>query len=51
MAYRVGALLGYETMEEKWKRNLECADVILEIADDLCHGCEETAEWMRKYSV
>ena len=35
----LGALLGYEAMEEKWKKNLELSDVILEIADDLCYGC------------
>lgn len=41
----LGALLGYSAMEEKWKENLELKDVILEMADDLCHGCQ-----MRKYS-
>lgn len=35
----VGALVGYDAIEEKWKRNLELHDVILEMADDLCHGC------------
>ena len=41
----LGALLGYSAMEEKWKENLELKDVILEMADDLCHGCQ-----MREYS-
>ncbi len=52
----LGALLGYEAIEEKWKRNLELADVILEMADDLCHGGRtdeysryETPDWTRKY--
>lgn len=36
----LGALLGYETIEEKWKENLELSDVVLEVADDLCHGCK-----------
>ena len=36
----LGALLGYGAIEEKWKRNLELSDVILEMADDLCHGCQ-----------
>lgn len=36
----LGALLGYHAIEEKWKKNLELSDVILEIADDLCHGCQ-----------
>ena len=35
----LGALLGYEAIEEKWKKDLEIRDVILEMADDLCHGC------------
>lgn len=36
----LGALVGYNAIEQKWKENLELADVILEIADDLCHGCQ-----------
>ena len=36
----LGALLGYQAIEEKWKKDLELSDVILEIADDLCHGCQ-----------
>ena len=35
----LGALVGYDAIEEKWKKNLELHDVILEMADDLCHGC------------
>lgn len=35
----VGALVGWEKIEEKWKKDLELRDVILEIADDLCYGC------------
>ena len=34
----LGALLGYGAIEEKWKRDLELSNVILEMADDLCHG-------------
>lgn len=52
----LGAWLGYGAIEEKWKRNLELRDVILEMADDLCYGCplEEYHEdrdprWLRKY--
>lgn len=52
----LGALLGYEAIEEKWKSSLELADVILEMADDLCHGCQmseysryEDPDWVRKY--
>ena len=35
----LGAYHGYEKIPEQWKENLECADVIDEIALDLCHGC------------
>lgn len=52
----LGALVGYKSIEEKWKQNLECADVILEMADDICHGCQMSeyssyydADWARKY--
>lgn len=52
----LGALLGYDAIEEKWKQDLELSDVILEVADDLCHGClmEEFShyydpEWASKY--
>lgn len=31
----LGALLGYDAIEEKWKTNLELIDVIIEMADDL----------------
>lgn len=52
----LGALLGYDAIEEKWKRDLELADVILEMAEDLCHGCQmneyshyRDQDWIRKY--
>ncbi len=52
----LGALVGYEAIEEKWKKNLEIADIILELADDLCFGClmneyssHKDSEWSRKY--
>lgn len=32
----LGALLGYEAIDQKWKKDLELSDVILEMADDLC---------------
>ena len=35
----LGALVGYNAIDKKWKKDLELHDVILEIADDLCHGC------------
>ena len=55
----LGALLGYNAIEEKWKVRLELKDVILEMADDLCFGCSMSeynyylgyhdADWWRKY--
>ena len=46
----LGAWLGYDLIEEKWKRNLELKRTILEIADDLYDGCRVDDEvWMRKY--
>ena len=52
----LGAIHGFNAMEKKWKTNLELMDVILEISDDLCHGCRMSEdgqlrdpEWTRKY--
>ncbi|MCR4672296.1 MAG: ADP-ribosylglycohydrolase family protein [Lachnospiraceae bacterium] len=52
----LGALLGYEAIEDKWKKDLEISEVILEIADDLCMGCRMSArssyydpDWEIKY--
>ena len=52
----LGALLGYDAMEPKWKENLELADVILELADDVFEGCRMTEYgdyrdpvWIQKY--
>lgn len=35
----MGAWLGYDAIEAKWKENLELKQVILEMAEDLCSGC------------
>ena len=52
----LGAWLGFDAIEDKWKENLELSDVILEMADDLCHGCQMSEyssyrdqDWIRKY--
>ena len=52
----LGALLGYAAIEQKWKKNLELMDVILEIADDLgtdwnANGGGSTFDqrWRKKY--
>lgn len=51
----LGALLGYEAIEERWKTDLELGNVILEIADD-CYRCQlmewaydRDTDWNRKY--
>lgn len=52
----LGALLGYSAIADPWKDNLELAEVILEMADDLCQGCRiseygtyRDPVWERKY--
>ena len=52
----LGALLGYNAIDDQWKEDLELSDVILEIADDLCHGCQiseyshyRDEDWEKKY--
>lgn len=52
----LGALLGYSAIADQWKDNLELAEVILEMADDLCQGCRiseygtyRDPAWKRKY--
>jgi len=45
----MGALYGYESLEDKWKQNLELSDVILELADDMAAGAADNEEWRRKY--
>ena len=52
----MGALVGYSSIEDKWKDHLELSDVILEVADDLCHGCQmdenshyRDPAWISKY--
>jgi len=52
----IGAIVGFENIEEKWKKNLELSDVILELADDLCtwatmdeqNKCDDP-NWLKKY--
>ena len=52
----MGALIGFEAIDAKWKEDLELCNVILEMADDLCHGCRIATmggyydrEWEDKY--
>lgn len=52
----LGAKLGYSAIEDKWKKDLELSDVILEMADDLDRGCPISefgnhwdSDWAAKY--
>lgn len=53
----LGASLGLKGIPEKYTKNLELKDVILEIADDLCQDCRmgeydydhRDPAWIRKY--
>ena len=53
----LGALIGYEAIDDKWKEELELRETILEVADDI-HYANELAEqpeltpdskWLEKY--
>ena len=52
----LGAVNGYSAIDEKWKTDLELADIIIEMAEDLCHGCQMSEygryrdiRWIKKY--
>ena len=54
----LGALLGYEAIEQKWEEHLELSDIILTLADDIFSGhqtehnqkkTDSEAAWARKY--
>ena len=52
----LGATNGYDSIEAKWKNDLELMDVLLEMSDDLCQGCLMSEYdlycdpvWARKY--
>lgn len=52
----VGAVVGYERIDDKWKEKLEFHRLLVTLADDLCYGClmsacgsYEDREWREKY--
>lgn len=57
----IGAIVGYDAIPDKFKRDLELHDVILAIADDLHQGCiiseddemdtPEKRQWFERYCV
>lgn len=52
----LGAYLGYDSIPEKYKKHLECFEVINETAKDIYSGCpplnsNEINDWHQKYSL
>ena len=51
----IGAIIGYDSISEKWKQDLELKDIILDVADDLYLGGTDLDNvihmdvWMKKY--
>lgn len=52
----LGAALGYEAIDPKWKKGLELHGALLELADDLCDECRmsefssfQDEAWLSKY--
>lgn len=52
----VGAMVGYNKIDDKWKRRLEFHELLVELADDLCYGCQMSEygsyvdeDWKDKY--
>ena len=45
----LGAYLGVSAIPAQWLKNIELADVITQLANDLLMGFEETEEWISKY--
>ncbi|RSX55798.1 ADP-ribosylglycohydrolase [Bifidobacterium dolichotidis] len=52
----LGTYLGYSGIPEMWKQHLECKDVLLKMAHDLCRDCQGTEyfepdeQWVAEYS-
>ena len=57
----IGAIVGYDAIPQRFKKNLELHDVILAIADDLHQGCiiseydrtytPEKQQWYQRYCI
>lgn len=52
----VGAIVGYDRIDDKWKRQLEFHGLLAELADDICYGCRMSEygsdvdeDWKNKY--
>lgn len=54
----LGATVGYDAISDKWKKDLELREVLLELSDDLCDGCQMgemldyiDKTWLKKYGT
>jgi len=45
----LGAYLGIKGIPSEWAENIEMADILTQIADDLLIGFEDTRQWMARY--
>ncbi len=45
----LGAYLGVDAIPKEWLRNIELVDVIIQVADDLLIGFEDTEGWRDRY--
>jgi ADP-ribosylglycohydrolase len=45
----LGAYLGLSQIPEDWVKNIEMSDIIVQVADDLLTGHQNTEEWWERY--
>ncbi len=45
----LGALTGFDKIDNKWKERLELSEVIDDISKDICRSFEEDTVWCQKY--
>ncbi len=45
----LGAYLGIDAIPAPWTQKVEFADLLIELADDLLTGYQDTEEWRKKY--
>lgn len=45
----LGAWLGFEKIDDKWKKNLELSDILDEISEDICGSFGKNTVWYQKY--
>jgi ADP-ribosylglycohydrolase len=45
----LGAYLGISGISDRWVENVELSDVLIQLADDLITGFQETEEWRVRY--